>query len=207
MPTVAKFMPVFFGQPRTDGRIDRAVGTAQLRHPPRPVAAIRGCRYCSAGPRVQCLVELGLLLGGGCRRVPRLVGAAQAQSRGGIAPLCSGRDCSRISSARPRQIARTWSRNDKNNPFPLAPHGRNGLTQVNQFFSRLMGQRLPYDMLRKHQFDRIEGEVPGPAPPPAAKTPGSTDSTGSCPPWGITGGKPTPRKPHRSWRACPSRCS
>jgi hypothetical protein len=156
MPTAATFMEVFFRELVRDGRIDRAVGaarwaTAQKRRPDpwMPVVfsrldtnALWNSGFASAGDA------------GGFKAWSTLLDAID----GGCFTPVLGPGLLKDVFGTARQIARTWSDDDEANPFPLAPHGRDELTQVAQFLSRVLGEKRPYDMLKRHQFGRIRKE-------------------------------------------------
>jgi hypothetical protein len=154
MPTVAAFMPAFFRELVRDGRIDRAVGAARW-------AAIQAKRRYPWMPVLFSRLESNALWNSGFASAGDASGfeaweaLLDAIEGGSFTPVL-GPGLLKEAFGTARQIARDWSRKDAKNPFPLASYSCNDLSQVNQFFSRRVGAKKPYDILRQHQFDRIK---------------------------------------------------
>jgi hypothetical protein len=155
IPTVASFMNVFFQELARDGRIDRAVGAARW-------AASKAKCLGTWMPALFSRLDSNALWNSGF--------ATKQDAGEGFGGWSTLLDCINEGKVTPvlgpgllkdvfgtaRQTARTLSRHDEHNSFPLAPYSRDELTQVNQFFSRIAGPSRPYQMLRNHQLSQIK---------------------------------------------------
>jgi hypothetical protein len=163
MPTVATFIPAFFRELVRDGRIDRAVGAARsavtqakCRDPWMPVLFSR--------LENNALWSSGFASPHDAKGFEAWEALLDAIDGGSFTPVL-GPGLLKDVFGTARQIAREWSRRDAKNPFPLADYCCNDLSQVNQFFSRRVGPKKPYDLLRQYQFDRIRSRFLKQLPP------------------------------------------
>jgi hypothetical protein len=157
METVAKFMPVFFGELRKDGQIDRAMAVARgaVRERPDSWMPVLFMRLRSG--------RIWYVPGfaddrPGFEKWPALSGNIR---KGSCTPILGpGLLESLIGS--PSEIARRWAETYQ---FPLAPQDREDLPHVAQYLSVNQNPRFPREelaeYLRKELLRRNEGAAAG----------------------------------------------
>jgi len=147
MQTVEKFMPVFFEELRRDGQIDRAIavarGSVRDRHDYwMPVLFTR----LKSG-RIWYVPGFGEE-GKGFEKWPALL---RSIKRGQCTPILGPGLYEPYLGAQ-REIAQRWA---EAYHYPMAPHERESLPQVDQYLTINQYQRAPYDEFEEY----VQGEL------------------------------------------------